>query len=329
MNNFYTLAVHGGAGTISPCADAQSELPYHEALRQAVMAGETILSSGGDALSAVVTAVCVLEDCPLFNAGRGSVYNADAVQEMDASVMDGRMLAAGAVAAVRIVRNPVVLARAVMEHSNCVLLAGEGAERFARERGVETVSPEYFAVEQRLEQLIRTRDAATGMRLDHDDTITSKSKEPIDPNHKFGTVGAVARDRFGNLASAVSTGGMTNKRPGRVGDSPVVGAGIYADNRSAAIAATGTGEHFMRAVAAYDIAARMLYGGELLATAARSAIFERLEAIGGRGGVIAIDHMGNLVMPFSTSGMYRGWVREGEDIGTAIFAVPPSFVSHP
>lgn len=329
MNNFYTLAVHGGAGSISPNSDAQSELPYHEALRLAVEAGEAVLSSSGNALDAVVAAVRVLEDCPLFNAGRGSVYNADATQEMDASVMDGRTLAAGAVAAVRIVRNPVVLAHAVMEHSGCVLLASEGAERFARERGVETVPSEYFADKQRLEQLMRTRDAAAGTQLDHDNRITSKPNSPIDPDRKFGTVGAVARDRFGNLASAVSTGGMTNKRPGRVGDSPVIGAGIYADNRSAAIAATGTGEHFMRTVAAYDIAARMLYGGESLDTAARNTIFDRLEAIGGRGGVIAIDCMGNLAMPFSTSGMYRGWVREGEDIGTAIFAAPISFISHP
>lgn len=329
MHNFYTFAVHGGAGTVSPSVDAESETPYHEALRQAIAAGEAVLSGGGKALDAVVTAVCVLEDCPLFNAGRGSVYNADAMHEMDASVMDGRTLAAGAVAAVRTIRNPVMSARAVMEHSDCVLLAGDGAERFAREHGIETASPEYFATKQRFEQLLLIRDAAVGTRLDHDDTTTSTPCEPIDPNQKFGTVGAVARDRFGNLASAVSTGGMTNKRPGRVGDSPVIGAGIYADNRIAAIAATGTGEHFMRTVAAYDIAARMLYGGESLSAAAHSAIFERLMAIGGRGGVIAIDCMGNLAMPFNTSGMYRGWVREGQDIGTAIFAAPLSSVSRP
>lgn len=329
MHNFYTLAVHGGAGTISPSIDAQNETPYHEVLRQSVAAGEAVLSGGGKALDAVIAAVCVLEDCPLFNAGRGSVYNADTMHEMDASVMDGRTLAAGAVAAVRTIRNPVMLARAVLEHSGCVLLAGDGAERFAREHGIETASPEYFATKQRFEQLMRIRDAAVGTRLDHDDTTTSTSCEPIDPNQKFGTVGAVARDRFGNLASAVSTGGMTNKLPGRVGDSPVVGAGIYADNRSAAIAATGTGEHFMRTVAAYDIAARMLYGGESLSTAAHGTVFERLGAISGHGGVIAIDYMGNLVMPFNTSGMYRGWIHEGEEIGTAIFAVPPFSVSRP
>ena len=327
MHDFYALAVHGGAGTISPSVDTQSETPYHKALRQAVAAGEAILSSGGAALDAVIAAVCELENCPLFNAGRGSVYNADAMHEMDAGVMDGRTLAAGAVAAVRTIRNPVVLARAVMEHSGCVMLAGEGAERFAHERSIETAPPEYFATKQRLDQLMRIRQVAAGAGLDHDDTITSKPGEPIDPDRKFGTVGAVARDRLGNLASAVSTGGMTNKRPGRIGDSPVVGAGIYADNRSAAIAATGTGEHFIRTVAAYDIAARMLYGGESLATAAHSAVFERLAAISGRGGVIAVDNMGNLVMPFNTSGMYRGWVREGEDIGTAIFSVPPSSIS--
>lgn len=322
MNSTYTLAVHGGAGTIA-ASDAQSEVPYRAALHAAVAAGEDILAGGGSALDAVVAAVRMLEDCPLFNAGRGSVYNADARQEMDASVMDGRTLAAGAVACVRTVRNPVLLAQAVMEQSNCVLLAGEGAERFAAERGIETVDPEYFASAERLEQLARVRRAETGTSLDHDAAgTTGNLRAPIDPDTKFGTVGAVARDRFGNLAAAVSTGGMTNKRPGRVGDSPLVGAGIYADNGSAAIAATGTGEHFMRAVAAYDVAARMTYAGESLESAARQTIFERLDAIGGRGGIIAIDSNGELVMTFNTSGMYRGWVREGEAIATAIFADP-------
>lgn len=326
MNNFYTLAVHGGAGTIS-ASDPHIEAPYHAALKDAVAAGEDILAGGGSALEAVIAAVRVLEDCPLFNAGHGSVYNADAEHEMDASVMDGRTLAAGAVTCVRTVRNPVLLARTVMEQSNCVLLASEGAERFARERGIETVDPEYFATPARLEQLARVRSVETGTLLDHD--AASRTREPIDPDTKFGTVGAVARDRFGNLAAAVSTGGMTNKRPGRVGDSPIVGAGVYADNRSAAVAATGTGEHFVRTVASYDVAARMMYAGESLATAARRTIFERLEAIGGRGGLIAIDHGGNLSMPFNTSGMYRGWVREGDAIGSAIFADPPAPFNRP
>jgi beta-aspartyl-peptidase (threonine type) len=299
----------------------------HTALRDAVAAGEEILAGGGSALDAVVAAVRALEDCPLFNAGRGSVYNADGAHEMDASIMDGRNLAAGAVTCTWTVRNPVLLARAVMEQSNCVLLAGDGAERFARERGIETVGMEYFDTAERAEQLARARSAETGTLLDHD--AASRMREPIDPDTKFGTVGAVARDRFGNLAAAVSTGGMTNKRPGRVGDSPIVGAGIYADNRSAAVAATGTGEHFMRTVASYDVAARMMYAGESLDTATRRAIFERLDAAGGRGGLIAIDHAGSLAMPFNTSGMYRGWVREGGEIATAIFADPPDPLNRP
>lgn len=324
MNKLYTLAVHGGAGTINE-STPHVEAPYHAALKDAVATGEDILAGGGSALEAVIAAVRVLEDCPLFNAGRGSVYNADAAHEMDASVMDGRTLAAGAVACTRTVRNPVLLARTVMEQSGCVLLAGDGAERFAMERGVETAAPEYFAMPERLEQLARVRGAEA--LLDHD--AASRSGEPLDQDTKFGTVGAVARDRFGNLAAAVSTGGMTNKRPGRVGDSPIVGAGIYADNRSVAVAATGTGEHFMRTVASYDVAARMMYAGEPLEAAARRTIFERLEAVGGRGGLIAVDHAGNLAMPFNTTGMYRGWVREGDTINTAIFANPPTPLSRP
>jgi beta-aspartyl-peptidase (threonine type) len=329
MNTFYTLAVHGGAGTIKAGHDPAAEAPYHAALKGAICAGEDILASGGSALDSVIAAVRVLEDCPLFNAARGSVYNADALHEMDASVMDGRTLAAGAVAGIRTVRNPVLLARAVMEQSTCVLLAGEGAERFARERGFETSAAEYFATPERLEQLLRVRSVETGTMLDHDAVgATGKSREPIDSDTKFGTVGAVARDRFGNLAAAVSTGGMTNKRPGRIGDSPVIGAGIYADNHSVAVAATGTGEHFMRTVASYDVAARMTYAGESLEQAAHHAIFERLDSVGGRGGLIAIDKAGNLVMPFNTTGMYRGWVREGDAIATAISAGPP-VLSHP
>lgn len=317
MNNSYVLAIHGGAGTIAPSADPQMEAAYHAALKQATAAGAAILAHGGNAVDAVVAAVVALEDCPLFNAGCGSVYTADAVQEMDASVMDGSTLGAGAVTCVRIVRNPVRLAQAVMEQSGCVLLTSEGAERFARACGIEMVDPEYFANESRMAQLLRARAAAAGAQLDHDGA--AKSGDPIDPDQKFGTVGAVARDRNGNLASAVSTGGLTNKRPGRVGDTPVIGAGCYADNRTAAVAATGTGEFFMRAVAAYDIAARIEYGRLSLEQAAHQTVFDKIGALGGRGGVIALDRDGNLAMPFNTSGMYRAWVLENEAIKTAIF----------
>jgi len=319
MSQRYVLAIHGGAGTIAPSADRAAEEAYHAALRDATAAGQAVLAAGGKALDAAVAAVVALEDCPLFNAGRGSVYTSDAVHEMDASVMDGRTQAAGAVACVRNVRNPVVLARAVMEHSNCVLLTSDGAERFARERGIPFAPSEYFATKERLDQLHRAIARQSGAVLDHSGAADlQKDKSPINPDQKFGTVGAVALDRDGNLASAVSTGGLTNKKPGRIGDTPVIGAGCYANNQ-VAVAATGTGEYFIRAVAAYDIAARMNYGGATLEAAARATVFDRLNALGGSGGLIALDRDGNLATPFNTSGMYRAWVYEQEEIVTRIF----------
>ncbi len=311
----YVLAIHGGAGTIMPGVD---EAPYHAALIDATAAGEAVLAKGGSALDAVSAAVVVLEDCILFNAGRGSVYTSDARHEMDAIVMDGREQTAGAVAGVHSVRNPVLLARAVMEKSSCVLLGGEGAERFAREQGFDEMPAEYFASEARLQQLHRAQAAGKGSMLDHDGQ--SAAQEPIDPDRKFGTVGAVALDRDGNLASAVSTGGMTNKRPGRIGDTPIVGAGCYANNASVAVAATGTGEMFIRSVLSFDVAARMQYGGASLVDAANAAVHEKLSKIAGDGGIIAIGADGALAMPFNTTGMYRASVREGEAIQTAIFA---------
>lgn len=323
----YVLAIHGGAGTIQPGVD---ETPYHAALREAAAAGEAVLAGGGSALDAVTQAVQALEDCILFNAGRGSVYTSDGVHEMDAIVMDGRNLTAGAVAGVATVRNPVLLARAVMEKSPCVLLAGSGAERFAREQGFEAMPAEYFASEARLAQLRRAQAAGSGSVLDHDGASQlaqagaaasgTVNPEPIDPDRKYGTVGAVALDKNGNLASAVSTGGMTNKRPGRIGDTPVVGAGCFADNASVAVAATGSGEYFLRAVVAHDVAARMQYGGASLADAAHAVVHEKLVALGGDGGIIAVGRDGALCMPFNTTGMYRASVREGEAIVTQIFA---------
>jgi beta-aspartyl-peptidase (threonine type) len=308
----YVLAIHGGAGTITADRDAA---PYHVALKQAAAAGEFVLAGGGSALDAVVAAVVALEDCHLFNAGRGSVYTSDWRQEMDAIVMDGARMTAGAVTGVHTVKHPVLLACAVMEQTSCVMLAGEGAERFAREAGFPVTAPEYFASPARLEQLRQAKAAGNTTRMDHD----SSSSAPIDPDTRLGTVGAVARDRLGNLASAVSTGGLTNKRPGRVGDTPIVGAGCYADNRTVAVAATGSGEHIMRAVLARDIAARMEYAGATLEQAAHLALQDRLKSIGGIGGVIAIDRAGNMTMPFTTSGMYRASVRENEAIVSAIF----------
>lgn len=319
----YVLAIHGGAGTIAPGVD---ETPYHAALKEAAAAGEAILAAGGSALDAVSTAVVELENCILFNAGRGSVYTSAAVQEMDAIVMDGKNQAAGAVAGVSSVKNPVLLARAVMEKSSCVLLMGAGAESFAREQQFEFTPPEYFACPKRIEQLRRAQAKGSGATLDHDGSnlpavpvVPAVPPEPINPDTKYGTVGAVALDRDGNLASAVSTGGMTNKRPGRVGDTPIVGAGCYANNASVAVACTGTGEHFIRSVLAHDVAARMQYGGATLAQAAHTAVHSKLSGIDGDGGIIAISHDGALAMPFNTTGMYRASVREGESIVTAVF----------
>jgi beta-aspartyl-peptidase (threonine type) len=306
----YVLAIHGGAGTIDPGAD---EAPYHAALLRALGAGQAVLEANGSAMDAVTAAVLALEDCTLFNAGRGSVYTAGATHEMDAIVMDGASLRAGAVAGVSTVEHPVLLARAVMEQTPCVLLAGAGAEQFAREAGFEAMAPEFFATDARLAQLRRAQ-ADGKIALDHTAAIA-----PINEDSKFGTVGAVALDRHGNLASAVSTGGMTNKRIGRIGDTPIVGAGCYADNASVAVAATGTGEHFMRAVLAYDIAARMAYGGASLEQAAGAAVHGKLSSLGGEGGVIAIGKDGALAMPFNTTGMYRACVRESEAGASFIF----------
>jgi len=268
----YALAIHGGAGAIR----RRDNAPARAALARSLDAGYEILKQGGSSVDAVVAAVAVMEDSALFNAGRGSVQTGDARYELDAAVMDGATLRAGAVACVSRVRNPVLAARAVMEHSPHVLLAGAGAERFAQKQGLGFVSHAYF----------QKRSSAKG---------------------KFGTVGAVALDRHGNLAAATSTGGVSGKLPGRVGDSPLIGAGTYADNRSCAVSGTGLGELFVRAVLAYDVAARMRYGGEPLAHAASAALNE-IKKLGGGGGLIAVDRRGNIAMPFNSAGMYRACI---------------------
>jgi L-asparaginase / beta-aspartyl-peptidase len=304
----FALAVHGGAGTI-PREDANSSrmTSYHEGLRRALAAGREILVVGGNALDAVTQAVKVLEDDPLFNAGRGSVFTAAGTQEMDASVMDGIEHRAGAVAGIFGPRNPVLAARAVMERSNQVLLIAEGALAFCRAQGIVFAEPGYFYDEKRWRELQNELERRTG--------------HIAGEGFAHGTVGAVARDRSGNLAAATSTGGMTGKAAGRVGDSPIIGAGTYADNATCAVSATGHGEFFMRYGAAFEIAARLRYAGQSLERAAREVI-DGLAAIGGSGGVVAVDHSGALALPFSTAGMYRGYVREGEPIRTAIYDEP-------
>lgn len=318
------IAIHGGAGTMSRNnISAEQDAAYHAALQGILLAAQQLLANGGSALDAVSLAVDMLEDCPLFNAGHGSVFTHDETHELDAAVMDGATLHAGAVACVSRVRRPLRAARAVMEHSEHVLLVGAGAEAFAEGLGLEMVSPDYFSTEARRAQLRRALSTDQAV-LDHDGAalvfgLQAAGTPPLDEGSKLGTVGAVALDAHGNLAAATSTGGMTNKRPGRVGDTPLIGAGTYADNRTAAVSCTGTGEMFMRTVAAYDICARMAYGGQSLDAAAQHVVMEALPAMGGRGGLIAVDAQGNLSLPFNTEGMYRGHARVGETPQTAIF----------
>ena len=308
--NKIALAVHGGAGTIfrSQMTD-ELEREYRGGLENALRAGWAILQKSGSALDAVEAATVELENFPLFNSGRGSVFTHESKNEMDACIMDGESLKAGAVAFVRHVKNPVRLARLVMEKTAHILLAGEGAEEFAHEMKVEFAPDEYFFTEHRYRQLLEAIEE-NRVRLDH-----SSSKKKTKP---LGTVGAVACDKSGNVAAATSTGGMTNKKFGRVGDTPLVGAGNYADNATCAASCTGHGEYFMLGVTAYDVAARMKYKGASLEQAANEAI-EYLTGIGGEGGLIAVDARGNVALPFNSEGMYRGFVRDGGEFQIDIY----------
>jgi L-asparaginase / beta-aspartyl-peptidase len=293
------LVIHGGAGTIlKKNMSEEREKEYRDKLAEALTAGHRILRGGGTSLDAVEAAVRVMEESPLFNAGKGAVFTHEGRNELDASIMEGATRRAGAVAGVTIIRSPIMAARAVMEKSDNVLLAGRGAELFATRVGLEIVDPSWFWTERRWKDLQRelTKESAGG---------------EMAPEVKFGTVGAVAVDRHGNLAAATSTGGRTNKQFGRVGDSPLIGAGTWADNATCAVSATGTGEYFIRWVAAYDIAALMEYRGMSVREAAGEVVLKKLVAAKGDGGVIALDAKGNFAMPFNTEGMYRGWI--GED----------------
>ncbi|MGH8062886.1 MAG: isoaspartyl peptidase/L-asparaginase family protein [Pseudoxanthomonas sp.] len=308
----FALVIHGGAGVIErdqlSAADEQS---IRVDLERALEAGRTILAEGGSALDAVEAAVVALEESQRFNAGRGSVYNAEGRHELDASIMEGRTRRAGAVAGVETIRNPVKLARVVMEQSSHVMMISAGAERFAdTQPQIERVTNEWFDTDTRRAQLDQEQARERAEAADADaENLRGKY---------FGTVGAVALDSHGDLAAATSTGGMTNKRYGRVGDSPLIGAGTWADERCA-VSGTGWGEFFIRNVVAHDIAARMAYGGASLAAAADAVILQRVPELGGDGGAIAVDRDGNIAMPFSTAGMYRGWIGIDGRRGTAIF----------
>lgn len=306
------IAIHGGAGAIYRAQRSpEKERQYIAALSAIVETGQKMLNAGESALDVVTEAVRLLEECPLFNAGIGSVFTRDETHELDACVMDGYSLRAGAVAGVSRLRNPILAARLVMERSPHVLLVGEGAEKFAFAEGMEPVAPDLFSTPERYEQLLAARAAGQ--------TVLDHGGAPLDETKKMGTVGAVALDKQGNLAAATSTGGMTNKLPGRVGDSPLPGAGCYANNASVAVSCTGTGEVFIRALAAYDIAALMDYGGLSLHEACEAVVMEKLPALGGSGGLIAVDREGNIALPFNSEGMYRAWGYAGDAPSVGIY----------
>jgi beta-aspartyl-peptidase (threonine type) len=303
----FGIAIHGGAGTL-PRAEmsADAERRYRAGLREAIDAGFAVLEGGGSSMDAVTRAVVLLEDNPLFNAGKGAVFTLDGRNELDASIMDGTTLKAGAVCGVTRIRNPVELARAVMEKSEQVMLAGSGAEEFAASQGFSFVPQSYFYTPERWMQLERIRSGDAGLSA-------------LTISH-IGTVGAVAVDGRGRLAAATSTGGMTGKRYQRIGDSPIIGAGTYADDRSCAVSATGHGEVFIRTVVAHDICARMRFGGRSIGEAVREVVLGELPPLGGEGGVIAIDARGEIAIEFNSEGMFRASRRQGEEVQVGIYA---------
>ncbi len=301
------FVIHGGAGVVAKEVTPEKEKAMRAELQKALESGYAVLKSGGNSLDAVSKAIVLMEDSPLFNAGRGAVFNHDGKNELDASIMDGATQRAGSVANVHRIRNPILLARAVMEKSQHVMLVGDGAEAFAESIGVTLVDPKYFYTEGRWQELQKA--------------LKEEQQQAVDPAKAphHGTVGAVALDSGGHLAAGTSTGGMTNKRFGRVGDSPIIGAGTFA-NGKCAVSATGWGEFYIRANAAHDICARVEYKGEPLAQAADDVVMGVVPKLGGDGGVIALDADGNFATPFNTEGMYRGWIDRDGKMHIAIFA---------
>jgi len=291
------IVIHGGAGTILKANMSDSlEQAYFKKLEEAITEGHEVLKSGGPAIDAVIKAINIMEDSPLFNAGKGAVFTHEEKNELDASIMDGSTLNAGAVAGVTTVKNPIDLAYEVMVNSPHVMLSGQGAEQFATERGLEIVPPSYFYTENRFQSL---------QRIKARQQKTASLEDPFIKNSKFGTVGCVALDKDGNIVAGTSTGGMTNKRWNRIGDAPIIGAGTYANNATCGVSSTGWGEYFIRAMVAYDISARMEYKGETLAEAAKEVIQNKVPNLGGDGGIVALDKDGNITMEFNTAGMYR------------------------
>lgn len=297
----YGLVLHGGAGVIErKTMSNELEAQYRAKLAEARDSGYAVLERGGTSLDAVIATIKILEDSPLFNAGKGAVLTAEGTCELDASIMDGRTQAAGAVAGVRRIKNPITLARAVMEKSVHVMLTGEGAEKFAQQQGFDFVPNDYFKTDLRRQQLEKAKQREAGR------PTSSLDRDHFTRTARYGTVGCVALDQAGNLAAGTSTGGMTNKKFGRVGDAPIIGAGTYAHNATCAVSATGWGEFFIRVGVARDIAAQMEYKGSTLGDAA-TATLAKVAALGGDGGVICLDRAGNIALPFNTTGMYRGY----------------------
>jgi len=303
----YVLVIHGGAGAMERSKmTAEAEQAYLQGLSQALAAGEAVLNSGGSSLDAVVASIVLLEDNPLFNAGKGAVYNEAGMVAHDASLMDGKSGKGGAVGAVSCIKNPVLAAKAVMDDGRHVFLVGRGAEKFAIKAGLDTVSQDYFYTQSRWENFEKTRKT----QLEREFPLQSR-----------GTVGAVALDKNGNLAAGTSTGGMHYKREGRLGDSPVIGAGTWADNNSCAVSATGHGEFFILNAVAHDLHARMVYAGQSLQEAANELVMNKLKQLDAGGGIIAVDKNGNIAMPFNTSGMFRASVVAGQEPFTAIYTL--------
>jgi len=297
----FGIVIHGGAGTILKKNMSDSlETAYKEKLKEAISTGHTILKNGGTSLEAVTATINIMEDSPLFNSGKGAVFTHEETNELDASIMDGSTLNAGAVAGVKHIKNPINLALEVMNNSPHVLLAGSGAEEFAKEQGFKMMDPSYFYTENRYKSLQRVKE-----REKEKQNKSVSFEDPFIKDSKFGTVGCVALDQHGNLAAGTSTGGMTNKRWNRIGDSPIIGAGTYANNATCAVSSTGWGEYFIRAMVAHDISAMMEYKGISLQEAAQEVIQNKVPALGGDGGIVAIDKDGNIAMEFNTAGMYR------------------------
>lgn len=310
----FGIVIHGGAGTILKENMSDSlEQAYKTKLEEAIRTGHEILANGGTAIEAVQRTINVMEDSPLFNSAKGAVFTNEGKNELDASIMDGKTLNAGAVAGVTNVKNPINLAYEVMVNSEHVLLSGKGAEQFAKEQGLEIVDPEYFYTEKRFKAMERARERSK------EKNNKTAFYDPFIKDEKFGTVGCAALDKQGNLAAGTSTGGMSNKKYNRIGDSPIIGAGTYANNKTCAVSSTGWGEYFIRGVVAHDISALMEYKGLSLQEAASEVIQKKLPELGGDGGIVAIDNKGNVSMEFNTSGMYRATMNAQGELEIGIY----------